>query len=67
MDAQEIRPGGAAAVGGDLGGLHQDHAESLRKDDELYPARRGGLGIEEAAAAFGIAELEAHADEETNA
>ena len=38
VDAQEIRPGGTAAVGGDLGGFHQDHAESLRKDNELYPA-----------------------------
>ena len=67
MDAQEIRPGGAAAVGGDLGGFHQDHAESLRKDNELYPARRGGLGVEEAAAPLGITELEAHTDEEADA
>ena len=67
MDTQEIRPGGTAAVGGDLGGLHQDHAEALGKDDELYPACGGGLGVEEAAATLGIAELEAHTDEEANA
>ena len=67
MDAQEIRPGGTAAVGGDLGGFHQDHAESLRKDNELYPARRGGLRIKEAAAPLGIAKLETHADEEADA
>ena len=67
MEAQKICPNGTTAVGGYLGRLHQEHTESFRKDNELYPARRGGLGIEEAAAAFGIAELEAHADEETNA
>ena len=66
VDAQEIRPGGTAAVGGDLGGFHQDHAESLRKDNELYPACRGGLRIEEAAAPLSIAEFEAHADKEAN-
>ena len=66
MEAQKICPNGTTAVGGYLGRLHQEHAESFRKDNELYPARRGGLGIEEAAAALGIAKFETHADKEAN-
>ena len=64
---QEISPRGAAAIGGDGGGLDGEHAQALEEHDGFHQACGEDLRIIETAAALGVAELEAHADEETDA
>ena len=66
MHRQEISPWGPTAVRGDGGGLDGEHAQAFEEHDGLHQACGEDLRIVETAAAVGVAEFEAHADEETD-